>query len=126
MGRRESVPGGTFSFSSIFFFADVTILLKSASFALFFKSSPSSPPAADISFLSLTRFQPLASQLTVFKLMANQSKRISQETFDETVKENMDDFDMSREAAIADAIEQFKMQVHPPAQRAYLGRTTRT
>ena len=40
--------------------------------------------------------------------------RISQETFDETVKENMDDFDMSREDAIADAIEQFKMQVAPP------------
>ena len=33
--------------------------------------------------------------------MTNQSKRISQETFDETVKENMDDFDMSREDAIA-------------------------
>ena len=43
-----------------------------------------------------------------------QMKRISQETFDETVKENMDDFDMSREDAIADAIEQFKMQVAPP------------
>jgi hypothetical protein len=46
--------------------------------------------------------------------MANQSKRISQETFDETVKENMDDFDMSREEAIADAIEQFKMQATAP------------
>jgi len=45
--------------------------------------------------------------------MAIKSKRISQETFDETVKENMDDFDMSREDAIADAIEQFKMQVNP-------------
>ena len=42
--------------------------------------------------------------------MTNQ-KRVSQDTFDETVKENMDDFDMSREDAIADAIEQFKMQV---------------
>lgn len=42
--------------------------------------------------------------------MTNQ-KRVSQETFDETVKENMDDFDMSREDAIADAIDQFKMQV---------------
>ena len=42
--------------------------------------------------------------------MAIQSKRISQETFDETVKENMDDFSMAREEAIADAIEQFKMQ----------------
>lgn len=47
--------------------------------------------------------------------MANKNKRISQETFDETVKENMDDFDMSREAAIADAIEQFKMQVRAPS-----------
>ena len=39
-----------------------------------------------------------------------QSKRVSQETFDETVKENMDDFDMPLEEAIANAIEQFKMQ----------------
>lgn len=47
--------------------------------------------------------------------MANKNKRISQETFDETVKENMDDFEMSREAAIADASEQFKMQVRTPS-----------
>jgi hypothetical protein len=42
--------------------------------------------------------------------MAGQ-KRVSQETFDDAVRENMDDFGMSREDAINDAIEQFKMQV---------------
>jgi hypothetical protein len=46
-------------------------------------------------------------------------KRVSQETFDETVKENMDDFDMPREEAIADAIEQFKMQVALPSSRPH-------
>ena len=45
-------------------------------------------------------------------------KRITQETFDEAVRENMDDFDMPREEAIKDAIEQFDMQVsiHHPAR----------
>ena len=38
------------------------------------------------------------------------SKRISQETFDEAVKENMEDFDMEEEEAVADAIKQFEMQ----------------
>lgn len=38
-------------------------------------------------------------------------KRITQETFDDAVKENMDDFGMSREEAIKDSIEQFEMQV---------------
>jgi hypothetical protein len=42
--------------------------------------------------------------------MAGQ-KRVSQQTFDDAVRENMDDFGMSREDAIQDAIEQFKMQV---------------
>lgn len=37
-------------------------------------------------------------------------KRISQETFDSVVKENVDDFDMSPEEAVADAIQQFKSQ----------------
>ena len=46
-------------------------------------------------------------------------KRVSQETFDETVKENMDDFDMPREEAIADAIEQFKMQVALPSSHPH-------
>ncbi len=42
--------------------------------------------------------------------MAGQ-KRVSQETFDDAVRENMDDFGMAREEAIKDAIDQFKMQV---------------
>ena len=36
---------------------------------------------------------------------------ISQETFDGVVKENMEEFDMSREDAIKEAIEQFQSQV---------------
>lgn len=35
---------------------------------------------------------------------------ITQETFDEVVKENMEDFEMDREAAAEDAVEQFKAQ----------------
>lgn len=37
-------------------------------------------------------------------------KRISQDTFDEVVKENMEDFDMELDEAIKDAIEQFTKQ----------------
>jgi hypothetical protein len=37
-------------------------------------------------------------------------KRINQETFDEVVRENIDDLDMSLEEAIKDAIEQFTKQ----------------
>ena len=36
---------------------------------------------------------------------------ISQETFDSVVKENMEEFDMSREDAVKEAIEQFQSQV---------------
>lgn len=36
---------------------------------------------------------------------------ITQETFDSVVKENMDEFEMSREEAIKEAIEQFQSQV---------------
>ena len=36
---------------------------------------------------------------------------ISQETFDDVVKENMEEFGLSREEAIKDAIEQFESQV---------------
>jgi hypothetical protein len=39
------------------------------------------------------------------------AKQISQETFDDVVKENMEDFDMSAEEAVADAISQFEAQV---------------
>jgi len=38
-------------------------------------------------------------------------KRITQETFDDAVKENMDDFGSSREDAIKDTMEEFEMQV---------------
>uniref|UniRef100_A0A6U6BGZ6 Armadillo repeat-containing protein 6 n=2 Tax=Guillardia theta TaxID=55529 RepID=A0A6U6BGZ6_GUITH len=37
-------------------------------------------------------------------------KRIAQDTFNAVVKENMDDFGMSREEAVEDAIKQFEMQ----------------
>lgn len=36
---------------------------------------------------------------------------ISQETFDDAVKENIKEFDMTPEEAIADAVEQFHAQV---------------
>lgn len=39
------------------------------------------------------------------------SRVISQETFDEVVKENIEEFCMIPEEAIEDAIEQFKAQV---------------
>jgi hypothetical protein len=38
-------------------------------------------------------------------------KRITQETFDDAVKENMNDFGSSREDAIKDTMEEFEMQV---------------
>ena len=37
-------------------------------------------------------------------------KRISQETFDAAVKENMDDFGVSIEEAIQDTIKEFELQ----------------
>lgn len=36
---------------------------------------------------------------------------ISQETFDAVVKENMEEFDMNREEAVKEAVEQFQSQV---------------
>ncbi len=38
-------------------------------------------------------------------------KRISQETFDAAVKENVDDFGLSIEDAIKDSIKEFELQV---------------
>ena len=38
------------------------------------------------------------------------TKRITQETFDAVVKENMDDFEMDAEEAVADAVQQFESQ----------------
>ena len=38
---------------------------------------------------------------------------ISQETFDSVVKENEEEFEMSRAEAIQEAISQFESQVHP-------------
>jgi len=43
-------------------------------------------------------------------LMKHMSAAVSQNTFDEVVKENMEEFEMSREEAIEDAIEQLKKQ----------------
>jgi maltose-binding protein MalE len=36
---------------------------------------------------------------------------ISQETFDEVVKENIEEFDMTPEEAVKDAVRQFEAQV---------------
>ena len=38
------------------------------------------------------------------------SKRITQETFDEVVKENMEEFEMEPEEALQEAIQQFESQ----------------
>lgn len=38
---------------------------------------------------------------------------ISQETFDEVVKENIEEFDMTPEEAVKDAVRQFEAQVWP-------------
>lgn len=39
------------------------------------------------------------------------AKQISQQTFDGVVRENMEEFEMSAEEAMADAVEQFEAQV---------------
>lgn len=39
------------------------------------------------------------------------AKRITQQTFDDVVQENIHDFDMTVDAAIEDAIQQFQSQV---------------
>lgn len=52
--------------------------------------------------------------VTLFLVMA---KFITQETFDEVVKENVEDFGMDRESAAEDAVGQFKAQgasIPPP------------
>lgn len=41
--------------------------------------------------------------------MADAGRRITQETFDAAVEENMEEFDMERAEAVADAIKQFEM-----------------
>jgi len=43
-------------------------------------------------------------------MAAMAGKRITQKTFDECVRENMEDFEMEKEAALADAIQQFETQ----------------
>ena len=42
---------------------------------------------------------------------------ITQETFDSVVKENMDEFQMSREEAVKEAREQFMTQVWPDTKK---------
>lgn len=39
------------------------------------------------------------------------AKQVTQETFDDVVKENIEEFDMSVEEALADAVQQFETQV---------------
>lgn len=43
--------------------------------------------------------------------MSLPGKRIVQETFDEVVKENVEDLELDPEEAISDAVEQFTAQV---------------
>lgn len=68
-----------------------------------------SPPAPSIDYR-------IAAQLLQYlyqerrPLIASMSKRITQSTFDEVVSENVHDFDMSTEQALADAIAQFTSQ----------------
>lgn len=45
------------------------------------------------------------------------AKCITQETFDEVVKENMEDFGLDKLAAAEDAVEQFKSQGKSTRQR---------
>ena len=42
--------------------------------------------------------------------MSTTKRKISQETFDEVVQENIDDFEMSKEEALIDTIKQFQIQ----------------
>ena len=42
--------------------------------------------------------------------MAPMAMFISQETFDDVVKENMEDFGMEKQAALEDALQQFQSQ----------------
>lgn len=42
------------------------------------------------------------------------SKQISQETYNQVVNENIDEFSMSQEEAIEDAVKQFEAQVNFP------------
>ena len=39
------------------------------------------------------------------------AKVITQQTFDDVVRENMSEFDMTAEEAVADAVQQFESQV---------------
>ena len=48
------------------------------------------------------------------------AKQITQETFDGVVKENIEEFDMSPEEAIADAVSQFEAQVSIIYSSAFL------
>eukprot|EP00941_MAST-03F_sp_MAST-3F-sp1_P003268 g3268.t1 len=43
-------------------------------------------------------------------IQSSEPKKISQDTFMEVVNENMEEFDMEREEAVQDAIEQFQAQ----------------
>jgi len=52
----------------------------------------------------------LVFYIVVFPL-ETMAKIISQETFDSVVKENIDDFEMTEEEAISDAVKQFEAQV---------------
>lgn len=48
------------------------------------------------------------------------AKVISQATFDDVVKENMVEFEMSAQEAVSDAVEQFQSQVRQKIDTVYL------
>ena len=71
--------------------------------------------------MEVWKFRKLENQIFKFKVdespkftnvffMSAMTARVSQENFDEVVKENMEDFEMSPEDAVHDAIEQFHKQ----------------
>ena len=47
----------------------------------------------------------------VFSIFLQMAKSISQAMFDDVVRENMEEFDMDAETAVAEAVEQFEAQV---------------
>ena len=59
----------------------------------------------------MIRFGVYFTLLTRYSKREKMSKQITQDTFDDVVKENMEDFDMSAEEAIEDAVQQFEAQV---------------
>lgn len=47
----------------------------------------------------------------VYNKTVTMAKQITQQTFDNVVKENIEEFDMTPEEAVQDAVQQFEIQV---------------